>query len=173
MTTTPDAAPSETRRTRRWKLAFFASLAVNLMVAGIVGGALLKDPHDRRAEVRDLGFGPFTDALSDADRNALRKSFRERRPDFRAARVQMRADMTEMLSALRAEPFDPVRLSQAFDTQQARLADHLKLGQDLMRDRLAAMTDAERHAFADRLEQRITRLRPPRDERKGGQDDNH
>jgi hypothetical protein len=29
------------------------------------------------------------------------------------------------------------------------------------------MSDAERHAFADRLEQRITRKRPPPEDRKG------
>lgn len=167
MTTTPEPRPASYRSLRRWKIAFFASLAVNLMVAGIVGGALLKDPHDRGREVRDLGFGPFTEALSEADRDALRKSFRDRRPDFRAARAQMRADMGEMLSALRADPFDAGRLSRAFDTQQARLADHLKLGQDLLRERLAGMSDAERHAFADRLEQRITRKRPPPEDRKG------
>ena len=143
---------------RGWRIAFFASLALNLLILGVVGGALIKGPpHMRPDMVRDLGFGPFTEALDEGDRAALRKAFKDRAPDLRTARHTMRADFAALLAALRADPFDPVALESALARQSVRSAERLALGQQLLRDRLAEMTVDARRAFADRLEASLTR----------------
>ena len=91
----------------RWiKIALAVSVALNLAVAGLAAGAWLREGHSRGMP-RDMSFGPFTEALSDADRRELRRALGDRAPGFREARQEMRADLTTLLATLRAEPFDP------------------------------------------------------------------
>jgi uncharacterized membrane protein len=139
---------------RGLRIALAVSVALNLAVAGIVAGALLRGgPHGNM--VRDLDFGPFTEALSPRDRLALRRDFLARTPDMRDLRKGMRDDLDGMLRALRATPFDADALRAAMANQGQRTADRLKLGQDLIFDRIAAMSAQDRAAFADRLEDRL------------------
>jgi uncharacterized membrane protein len=152
---TPSKPPSSGRGL---KIALGLSLMLNLAVAGVVAGAALNQRAPGRADVvRDLGFGPFTEALSDEDRTALRRSFLREVPDFRDMRRTMRTDLVDMLAVLRAEPFDPAALESVFARQNARMSERLALGQRLLFDRVAAMTPAARAAFADRLEQSLMR----------------
>jgi hypothetical protein len=58
---------------------------------------------------------------------------------------------------LRADPFDAEALRNVVANQGDRMAARLALGQDLILARIAAMTPAERAAFADRLERRLER----------------
>ncbi len=136
----------------RWiKIALALSVALNLAVAGLALGALLKDgPH--RGMPRDLSLGPFTDAFSPEDRRALREAFRDRMPAFRETRAAARAEFQALAEALRADPVDPEALGAALRAIQARNADRLELGRELIEARLMAMTPEERRAYADRLE---------------------
>lgn len=145
---------------RTLKIALAISLALNLGVVGMVGGAMLHDgPGHRGDMVRDLGFGPFTQALAPEDREALRGAFLARVPEFRAARREMRADFAAVLTALRADPFDAAVLGTALAGQSERMAKNLATGQALIADHIAAMTPAARKAFADRLEESLTKGR--------------
>lgn len=144
----------------RWgRLVLFVSLALNLGVLGVVGGAMLGRTGHGRAEfvARDIGFGLFTEALMEEDRRALRRAFGQARPDFRADRSQMRDDLQTLLAALRAEPFAPDVLRAALQTGADRIAERQALGQALLLDRVAQMTGAERAALADRLEKSLRR----------------
>lgn len=154
----PPVAPVGNRGLR---IALALSVALNLAVVGVVAGALWRAGGDGRpsAALRDLGFGPFAAALTDEDRRALRRDFLRRAPDLRAARAEMRAEMTEVLAVLRADPFAPDRLRQALDQATARTADRMALGRGLLFDHIAAMTPEARRAFADRLERAMTRGR--------------
>lgn len=151
---TPPAAPSG----RGLKIALGLSLMLNLAVAGLVVGAVINQRAPGRSDmVRDLGFGPYTEALSDEDRVALRRSFMREVPDLRDMRRAMRADLDDLLAVLRAEPFDPAALESVLARQNARMSERIVLGQRLLFDRVAAMTPAARAAFADRLEQVLMR----------------
>lgn len=137
----------------RWVLA--VSVALNLAVVGLVAGAMLREggPHGRM--VRDLDFGPFTEALTEGDREALRRAFMARMPEMRDMRAAMRADFAALLAALRAEPFDAAALQGAVANQAGRMQRRLEVGQQIMLERIAAMTVTDRRAFADRLEARL------------------
>lgn len=141
----------------RWRLAFFLSAAVNLMIVGVVVGAVMRGPPKGFEMVRDLGFGPYSAALSEEDRKELRKAFRALFPDPKAVRRLMRDDLDAVLQALRADPFQPEILEAALARQKQRLREKLDQGQDLLRDRLVAMSVAERREFADRLEASLLR----------------
>ena len=71
-----DATPNA--RFRWSKLVLFISLAVNLLILGVVIGHLFLGPPDRPHEMkaRDLGFGPFVQALPEKDHTALRSNAR-------------------------------------------------------------------------------------------------
>ena len=146
---------------RGLKIALAVSVALNLAVAGLVGGIALHGGPGQRGNmmVRDMGFGPFDDALLPEDRDSLRKSIQARFGDIRAARQLMQADGLAVLSALKAEPFDPATLGRALDAQADHLGERLKFGSVMIRDYLLALPSEARLAFADRLEQRMRRGR--------------
>ena len=152
----PSPPPATPKAGRKLRIALAVSVALNLLIVGLVAGAMLRGgPPDRM--VRDLDFGPFTEALTSEDRDALRRDFIRQAPDLRDMRRQMRDDFRSVLAALRADPFDAEALRDVVANQGDRMAARLALGQDLILARIAAMTPAERAAFADRLERRLER----------------
>ncbi|NHB78522.1 periplasmic heavy metal sensor [Rhodobacter calidifons] len=154
-------APAPAPSGARWlKLALAVSVGLNLVVAGLVLGAWLRE-GPRKGMPRDLSFGPFTEALSDKDRRALRRDLMGRLGEFRTAREAARAEFAGLLTALRAEPFDPEALKAALAAIETRNADRLELGRSLIETRLIEMSTAERQAFADRLERGLQRRPRP------------
>jgi uncharacterized membrane protein len=153
---TPSTSLPATRTSRGIKIALAVSVALNLAVAGLALGARMAD-GPRHGMPRDLSFGPFSEALSDQDRRALRRSLAERAGEFRESRQAARAEFEALLVALRAEPFDPPTLKGALAAIEARSAQRLELGRDLIETRLISMTPEERAAFADRLERGLRR----------------
>lgn len=161
MTTTGRAAAAP--RSPRWmRIVLVLSLALNLAGIGVVAGAVLG--HSKRMSrppmVSDLGFGPYTDALSGEDRRALRRAFVERAPDLGDMRKLMRADFDRLLTVLRTEPYDAAAAAEVIAAQRERARNGFELGQDLLLERLATLRPEERVAFADRLEQVLSR--PPK-----------
>jgi uncharacterized membrane protein len=141
----------------RWmKIALVVSVALNLAVAGLVLGAWLGD-GPQRGMPRDMSFGPFSEALSDADRRALRKDLMGRAGEFRSSRDAARAEFAALVDALRADPFDPAAMTAALTAIETRNAERLDLGRSLIEKRLIEMSPTERQAFADRLEKGLRR----------------
>lgn len=135
------------------RIALAVSLALNFAVIGLVAGAMLHDgPGLRTPVVRDLGFGPYTEALSPEDRKALRRQLFERAPEIRETRRMMRDDTKALLALLRADPFDGPAFAARMQDQHSRMEMQSRLGQSLLEDFILAMPAEERHAFADRLE---------------------
>jgi uncharacterized membrane protein len=146
---------------RGMKIALAISVALNLCVVGVVAGAWLRDGPGGHGMPRDLSFGPFSEALSLEDRRALRKALIDRAPGFREARAAAQAEFAALLEALRASPFDPAAVQTALAAIEARNAGRLELGRSLIEARIAQMSEADRLAFADRLENGLRRR--PRD----------
>lgn len=159
MTQTEEIKPKAPNRGLRIALA--VSVALNLGILGMMAGAWFNHvgPGGRSGDFRDLGFGPFTEALSHDDRAALRKAFIAKMPDMREARRAMRQTQQDLLAALRADPFDRARLETVLAIQSDRSASQLAMGQSLLKDLLVQMTPEARHSFADRLEERLSRGR--------------
>jgi len=149
------ATPPAGKAGRGIRIALGISVALNLLVAGLVAGAVLRDGGPRDRMVRDLDLGPFTEAFRPEDRDALRREFIARMPGMRDMRQEMRGDFGALLDVLRAEPFDLDAARAILDRQRGRMQERVDLGQALIVDRLAAMSAEERAAFADRLERRL------------------
>jgi uncharacterized membrane protein len=156
---TTQARPVPPSGAPRWmKVLLAVSLALNLGVLGLVGGAALREAGDRgRPDVRDIGFGPFSEALSLQDRQELRRAFLRDGGNPRAMRQMMRAEVGTLLQVLRTEPLQEAELRAAFSQFQQRGQERLDLGQRLLADRIIAMSPDDRARFADRLEEVMAR----------------
>lgn len=151
-TTEARKAPATSRGV---KIALAISVALNLAVAGLAVGAWLGGGH--RGMPRDMSFGPFSEALDDRDRREIRRALLDRMGEFRASRAEARAEFQALLDTLRADPFDPQAMRTALAAIETRNAERLELGRSLIETRLIEMSDADRRAFADRLEKGLRR----------------
>ena len=160
---------------RGLKILLAASLAANLAVAGVVAGFALRGHGGERPSqmtVRDMSFGPFTEALTRDQRRAMLREFGTRGPGLREMRAQMRGDFDSVLSVLQAEPFDPEAFRVAMEGQSRRVADRAEAGRDALVALVAQMTADERSAFAERLQGTVSRRgdRSDRERRKSDAD---
>jgi uncharacterized membrane protein len=153
MPKTPPPAPM-----RGWiKVLLVTSLAVNLAVAGLAIGAVLRhgDMMGHRADRASQFGGLYTSALSREDRRAIWQQMRGPKGEGRPSRDDIRADFAAVVQALRADPYDPGLVRDIVGRQfEAGLARQ-QAGQALLLERIEAMSPAERAAFADRLAERL------------------
>jgi len=145
-------------KTRLWvRVLLGVSLALNLLVLGLVGGAMLRfgGPEGMRAPPRSVGAALFRE-LPREDRRALRSGAGESH-DQRHARLK--ADAEALGAALRATPFDAGAMEILLEGHAKTRADSHMFLQRAWLDRVVAMSDAGRQAYADRLERALSRTR--------------
>lgn len=177
-TPAPNSGPKGAQKTglRPWlKAVLFVSLALNLAVAGLVIGAVLRfgsfdGPRPPRL---DMVVGPYTHALSHEDKRAIGRALREEYRGSRPSQEQIRADFATVLQALRSTPYDGAKVETILKGQMKAGTERQELGQRLLLERLSRMTDAERAAFADRLQEGLERHRPLRQPGGHGHGDDH
>ncbi|WP_010141908.1 periplasmic heavy metal sensor [Oceanicola sp. S124] len=158
----PEPAP-RARLGTGLRILLFASLALNLAVVGLVIGLLSRTPF-KGPPRPDQVAGALTFALSEPDRRAIgREIFREMRAQGEG-RPNRREEYARVLAALRAEPFQPEDLAQVFALQRDTAMRFQQAGQKALMSRILLMSQDERMAFADRLEEGLQREsgKPPR-----------
>lgn len=162
MTDTPP--PQAPKGTPLWiRIALVVSLAVNLLIAGIVIGASVtrdRGANPVRAEIaaaRDLGPLPFVVALEREDRRALARALRGEAASLRQNREELRVRFESLLTALRAEPFDAETVRGLMREQREIAVRRQEIGERILLERLGEMTPAERNAYADRLDRSLRR----------------
>lgn len=154
-------SPPAPRLSRRVKVLLGASLALNLLFVGLIGGALWRNGGGDGPGHRDGGpslqsyAAPYVQALPRAERRALHRSIRSAHP--MAGREARRAVYAQMLEVLRAEPFDPDAAQAMLDAQRDAVMALQETAQASWLQAVGAMTPGERTAYADRLEKRIER----------------
>lgn len=147
-------------KTPLWlRIVLFTSLALNLLVAGVVAGVLLTGGPERRADHDRRDFGSiYTRALDPEDRRSLRREFLSALPERGRDGAGIVAGLQPALSALRATPFDPDAFARAMANQSDRRAERDRLGREILAARIAAMSETERAAYADRVAQGLADL---------------
>lgn len=155
------------KKNRRWLFPLlFVSLAVNLLIAGIVAGWMLSPNASKRSEygtIRGLVGEPFLRALPADQRRAMMRDVRREAPRILESRENLRARFEAFLEALRADPYDPSIVSALLREQREVALRRQDIGESLLLERLEAMSPEERQAYADALEKSFTRLRRPSD----------
>jgi uncharacterized membrane protein len=141
-----DAAP---RRWPRWKgILFVVSLALNLLVVGVVATAAL-----RHRFAPPLGFAQatvvtFARTLPQPRQRELWDQTRTERLALRPYRAQLRRARAEVRGALVAEPFDVTRYKSAHERLLDAEIGARKVAHVLFEAMALRMTPDERRAFA-------------------------
>ncbi|MEP5761654.1 MAG: periplasmic heavy metal sensor [Litoreibacter sp.] len=147
------------------KLILVLSLALNLVVGGVVIGAWLGGSQGEHNGHPRWIAGPYGRALSDEDRREMRERFKlGAGAEMREQRKAMRAAGLEVVQALRAEPFDPSVVEAIMEHQGKLGTAQYAIGSRVLLEQISLMTPELRAAFAARLEQAFERRRhAPRD----------
>ncbi|WP_289043598.1 periplasmic heavy metal sensor [uncultured Aliiroseovarius sp.] len=138
-------------------------MTFNLLIVGMIAGAKWGYHRDHgfdmrgpnHAAIRDMGFAPLAGALDRDDRRQIGKVLRQRSGSFGDNRKALADEFQTILSALRANPFDPDVLSSVMDRQAERLQTRGALARSVLIERIDQMTPDERSIFADRLERSV------------------
>lgn len=152
------APPKPSRRWRDWLLV--ASLGLNLVVLGLVAGAILRGPPER--PMAGPALGHYARALPDPYRRDLGRALRASRRDWAPGRDALRGQRTALAAALTAEPYDPARVAGLLEQELTLATDLGDRGVALLMTQIDRMGPEDRAAFAGRLQQERAR-RAPRD----------
>jgi uncharacterized membrane protein len=139
---------------RLWRVIFALSLAMNVAVVGVVAGLGARE-KGRGVSPRgfDMALGPVGRALSGEDRRAIGEALRRDLAVSRGGRAQSRAMVDEMVAVLRSAPFDAGALAEVVAGASARSERVQSAARAALVLRISQMSDADRLALADRLEQ--------------------
>lgn len=144
----------------RWLLV--GSLAVNLLVLGVAVGSFARHgPHGGGPNARQDMF--YFGALPRGDRDDIIKSLRERRDEGRSHRSDLYKEAALTIELLRAETLDTEALAQSIQRQRGYVSQHRAFGDQAFVAHLSGMSLAERRAYADRLQERLTHRHHRRD----------
>ena len=150
--TTPSQKP---RSGRGIKIALALSLALNLLVAGVVAGGMLRARMQPDAAPRDMAFALWG-ALPDDLRDDLRGQFARVRPDRDDARAHRATQAAALSAALRAETFDPAQLDALLGDIDRREMRAAQMRAALVAA-IAELSPQERQALAQNFEDRLQR----------------
>ncbi len=151
------------KSTRRLRLAFLVSCAINLVMAGTFVGALLhgreqhEAPRHHAPEASMLIGGAVFRGLDRPERMALRELARGEYPDILARR---RAEAETLLELIRMPTLDAEALRAAIAVQHERLSSIHSAMQDVWIEKVASMSQDERIRLADQVHNHLRH--PPR-----------
>lgn len=155
MTSTDAAAAPPPRASRRTRYALIASLALNLLFVGTIGGSIWAFRHHAPWAMSGVNAHllGFTATLPADRKYAVWQATREERRALRPLRKEVRAARAEARQALLAQPFD----KQKFSAAQMRVLEAEVVARRAAHQLFIAVADVltpeERAAFA--------RWRPP------------
>lgn len=154
------AAPLE----RKVRLVLFFSVALNLLFVGLIAGAIFRNDGrvDRRGAMNsafDAGIGPFGRAFTREQRREFNGALGHEAKRLRDNRAAVRGHVNGVVAAIVQEPFDAQALRDQMQAMQDGLQARQHIGIEVFVGQIAQMSEAERHALADRLEHSIRKPR--------------
>jgi len=156
----PEANPQTPRGAGRWvKIALAVSLSLNLLIIGLVGGAILGRAGSPEAPaIRSLGLGPFAFALPRESRDDIRQRMTTDLPELRRNRAEIGASLLSVRRALLQEPFDRDAVSAALGRSRDAAFTIQSQAHEALLLALEEMTPAERAEVAERLGRTLRRM---------------
>jgi hypothetical protein len=152
--------PPKPRASRGLKIALGLSLAFNLFVIGLAGGALLGrgEAREDRVALRMMGLAPIAVALPREARAELRGRIGAEAPDLRRERVAIGRSLRGLQRALLAEPFDRAEAARALSAARRGTAALQARGHAAALDVLEGLPAEERAVMAERLGRAMRRM---------------
>ena len=149
---TPKATAPGGRGPRWVRILLVASLALNLIGAGLMAGAWLgHDPKTAPAR-RDFALGPLAAAMTHEDWKAMRPAFLALHPDLGRGPEALEQEYLPLLAALRAEPVDAGAITAALATLSEQNASRLASAREVIGGYLTSLPAEARAQYLARLE---------------------
>ncbi|MFP7674307.1 periplasmic heavy metal sensor [Marivita sp. S0852] len=150
---------ARTAKTPLWmRITLFCSLALNLLVAGVVVGAMVFGGPSRHSDMpRPDSASIFTRALDPEDRKAVRDQFVSHMHRQGRDRGAIFSGIQTGLASLRTTPFDEAAFLAAMADHTDRRAKRDAFGRQVLAAHIAKMTEQDRLAYADRVEQQLNK----------------
>ncbi len=146
-----------------FRILLIASLTLNLVVIGLIGGAALGKSKESERPERVADFmGAYTRALPSQDRRAIGEAIRDSHRKSGGNREAARQQFESFLTILRASPFDADALKSAIEGQSTASAERRSVAQKIWLEHVSNMSDAERAGYADDIEEQVKRRSAPR-----------
>ncbi|MEO8531539.1 MAG: periplasmic heavy metal sensor, partial [Deltaproteobacteria bacterium] len=143
MSEIPETVVAPVQRTRGLKIALVVSLAVNVLIIGLIIGAMShrwKEPDMRQDRVlADAGFSPYVAALEPEDRRDLAREIMKRASDFKRNRQEIQAEFAAVLAILRAPEFNAAAFRASLSAQGTKLEERRASGVDIFVEQLSGM----------------------------------
>lgn len=157
---TQDTQPTPTgkpRMRRGMRIILIASLAVNVVVLGLIIGAVFGHSRDDDRRRPSINLPPHVRALDWEHRREIGKAIRRAyREDGLGARTE-RSQLELMAVAIEANPFDRATLEAAQVELENVMSRRVGRAREIWLDHVEGMTDEERAAYADRLRHSLTK----------------
>lgn len=155
-------ANTEPKQPRKiWRIVLVLSLAMNLAVVGLVTGVGLRSANGKPPQNFELGIGPLGQAMTMDERRNVGVRVRN---DSRMKEFGRRGGgrhIESVIEALRAEPYDGQALEAALTLSSQQLVSIQEVAREAFAAEVSMMTDAQRLALADRLEEVRKKRRGP------------
>lgn len=165
----PEAKAPRTGKGLRWALG--VSLALNLLVAGVLAGAGIAaiNGHERKGGAPGLasfgqGIGPVIQSFEPQDRRAMARQMRRGAQELGVSRRNVEVGLQRLSDQIGATPYDQAALEATMTGQIEQIKAVQDLAFRVILERISAMSDEERARLAADLEVRSKEFvggRPP------------
>lgn len=138
---------------KRWiKVVFVLSLALNLIIIGLVGGAALRfGGADKHHRFSDRAFTPTLFALDREDRREIGRNIRKAYRERESKKVNEIRLFNEIADAIEADPIDVDAVLAASSELDGGLAERREIAQQAWLDKVSEMSHEDRKAYAARI----------------------
>lgn len=160
--TSDTAAASKKSGCRRLRWALIASLALNALIIGAVGGAMLFARHGHGwggHHSKSFGLYRFARKLPEDRRDMIRSAIKDGWAKLKPLREEVWSARTAARKTLTEEPFEEAKLNAALDAVVAADVDFQRARMAIFAETAAKLTDKERQDLYKWLERHRKRYR--------------
>ena len=134
-----------------WKILFGISLALNLLIIGAVGGAMIRMSKGPVANHRASGL-LYMRALNFEDKKSFRKELFRNKDSRKIGRAKEYSSYSSAVKILKKDPFDRKAFEELLDQQTKYSKSSQRSARLALVAQIAKMTKEERSIYSERLE---------------------
>ena len=148
------SASTDLKPRNLWKILFGISLALNLLIVGALGGAMLRVGKGPVVKHRASG-NLYMRALNFEDKKALRKELFKNKDSRKIIRAKEHSSYSSAVKILRKYPFDRKAFEDLLDQQTKYSKSRPSSARVVLITQIENMTKEERLIYSKRLEDLI------------------
>ena len=145
------SASTDLKPRNLWKILFSISLALNLLIVGAIGGAILRVGKGPMAKHHASGF-LYMRALNFEDKKSLRKELFRNKDSRKIIRAKEYSSYSSAIKILKKDPFDRKAFEDLLDEQTNHSKSRQSSAREALVTQITRMTKEERLIYSERLE---------------------